>query len=51
MKYKFEWDEEKNKANQLKHDLSFEDSVTVFDDENAVTLLMKNIPVMKIVLI
>jgi len=32
----FEWDEEKNKSNKMKHDVSFEDAATVFDDENAV---------------
>ena len=32
----FEWDEEKNKANKLKHDVSFEQAATVFDDEYAV---------------
>ena len=31
----FEWDEEKNIANKLKHDVSFEQAATVFDDENA----------------
>ena len=33
---KFEWDEEKNKANKVKHYVSFEQAATVFDDENAV---------------
>ena len=32
---KFEWDPNKNKANILKHRISFEDAQTVFDDENA----------------
>jgi len=32
---KFEWDESKNKANILKHRVSFEEAETVFDDENA----------------
>ena len=36
--YKFEWDEEKNRINQQKHDVSFETASTVFDDENAVYL-------------
>ena len=31
----FEWDPEKNKANILKHRISFEEAQTVFDDENA----------------
>ena len=33
---RFEWDERKNKENQLKHDVSFEEARTVFyDDEHA----------------
>ena len=36
--YIFEWDEEKNEINKRKHDVSFEDAVTVFDDNNAVYL-------------
>ena len=32
---KFEWDPIKNKANILKHRISFEEAQTVFDDENA----------------
>ena len=35
MKLKFEWDENKNKKNFLKHKVSFEEARTVFDDENA----------------
>ena len=35
---KFEWDPEKNKANMLKHRVSFEEAKTVFDDKNAVYL-------------
>jgi uncharacterized DUF497 family protein len=35
---KFEWDSGKNKANILKHHVSFEDAETVFDDKNAVYL-------------
>jgi uncharacterized DUF497 family protein len=35
---KFEWDQEKNKANILKHRVSFEDAETVFDDNKAVYL-------------
>jgi len=35
---KFEWDERKNRANQLKHQVSFEEAETVFEDENAVYL-------------
>ena len=32
----FEWDEEKNQANIRKHNVSFEDAETVFEDTNAV---------------
>ena len=32
---KFEWDENKNRINQHKHGISFEDAKTVFYDENA----------------
>lgn len=32
----FEWDEKKDKANQRKHDVSFEEARTVFYDENAI---------------
>ena len=28
----FEWDENKNQLNKLKHDLDFEDAAAVFDD-------------------
>jgi len=36
---KFEWDPEKNRANQSKHGVSFEDAVRVFDaDEEALEL-------------
>ena len=31
----FEWDENKNKSNQKKHKIAFEEAQTVFDDENA----------------
>ena len=31
----FEWDEEKNKINKIKHGVSFEEAETVFYDENA----------------
>jgi len=33
---RFEWDEQKNKANKRKHKVSFEDAQTVFLDENAI---------------
>ncbi|MEG3437416.1 BrnT family toxin [Pannus brasiliensis CCIBt3594] len=32
MKLEFEWNEEKAKANQRKHGISFEEASTVFDD-------------------
>jgi uncharacterized DUF497 family protein len=32
---RFEWDINKNKANIMKHRISFEEAETVFDDENA----------------
>jgi len=33
----FEWDEEKNRANRLKHDVSFETATLVFDDPYSLT--------------
>ncbi len=37
MKYiQFEWDDQKNKSNERKHGVSFEDARTVFNDENAI---------------
>ncbi len=33
----FEWDDEKNRANRLKHDVSFETAALVFDDPYALT--------------
>lgn len=35
---KFEWDENKNKINQSKHKISFEEALTVFDDEDALVI-------------
>jgi len=32
---RFEWDEEKNRANQRKHGVSFEEAQTVFYDDRA----------------
>ena len=32
----FEWDEKKNRENQHKHGVSFEEAETVFFDENAI---------------
>ena len=34
----FEWDQQKNDANKLKHGISFEDTLPVFHDEQAVTI-------------
>jgi uncharacterized DUF497 family protein len=31
----FTWDEQKNRENQRKHGISFEDATTIFADENA----------------
>ena len=33
--FRFEWDERKNRANRLKHCVTFEEARTVFLDENA----------------
>lgn len=33
---RFEWDEEKNKANQQKHKLPFEDAIDVFNDPDRI---------------
>jgi len=35
---KFEWDENKNRINRIKHGISFQEAETVFDDENAVVI-------------
>jgi len=35
---KFVWDEHKNKANSIKHKVSFEEASKVFKDENALFL-------------
>ncbi len=34
----FEWDENKNKINESKHKVSFEEAKTVFYDENALVI-------------
>ena len=34
----FEWDENKNRANQTKHKISFEEAQTVFYDEDALLI-------------
>ncbi len=35
---KFEWDDSKNEINMYKHNVSFEEAATVFDDDNAIIL-------------
>ena len=35
---KFEWDEEKNNINLIKHGITFKEAETVFDDENAIVI-------------
>lgn len=39
MKLKFEWDDEKAKANLKKHSVSFEEAATVFTDPFSLTIL------------
>lgn len=34
----FEWDDEKNKINQIKHHISFQTAVKVFDDEHHIII-------------
>ena len=36
MQIGFIWDEKKNAANQRKHDISFEEAKTCFEDEHAI---------------
>jgi uncharacterized DUF497 family protein len=38
MNYNFEWDANKAKSNINKHDVSFEDSASVFRDKNMISL-------------
>ncbi|MDR1059869.1 MAG: BrnT family toxin [Clostridiales bacterium] len=38
MENRFEWDENKNKANIRKHGVSFREAATVFLDENALVI-------------
>ena len=39
VKYKnFEWDDKKNELNKIRHDISFEEASTVFDDDYAVKI-------------
>lgn len=35
---RFEWDHNKNETNKTKHNISFEQAETVFDDKNAIYL-------------
>lgn len=35
---KFEWDENKNRTNQFKHKISFEEAKTVFSDPEAIVI-------------
>ncbi len=32
----FEWDEDKNKSNQMKHKIAFEDAIDVFNDKDRI---------------
>ena len=34
--YRFEWDENKNKSNKVKHGIDFDEASTVFFDESAI---------------
>lgn len=34
----YEWDEEKNRSNQQKHGISFQEAATVFEDEHALLI-------------
>lgn len=36
--FHYEWDEKKNKSNQTKHKISFEEAQTVFYDERALVI-------------
>ncbi len=38
MSTRFEWDEEKNRANKLKHGLSFDEAIAIFDDPHLLTV-------------
>ena len=35
---KFEWDEEKNRINKIKHGIDFNIAIRVFDDENRIEI-------------
>ena len=39
----FEWDKNKNRANQNKHEVSFEYATSAFDDKHNVTILSSDI--------
>jgi uncharacterized DUF497 family protein len=47
MSYRFEWDDDKAKANQIKHGISFDEASTVFDDSLARIFDNGYIPSMK----
>ena len=36
---RFEWDDNKNKANVEKHGISFEEAITVFEDDEALVIV------------
>lgn len=38
MELKFEWDDNKDKANQRKHGISFEEAKTIFQDPFSITI-------------
>jgi len=40
-RFDFEWDEEKNRINQMKHGVSFEEAVMVFSDNKRVEVFDK----------
>lgn len=44
MSYRFEWDDAKARANQIKHGISFDEACTVFDDHWRESLTMRYIP-------
>lgn len=39
----FEWDENKNRANLLKHGVAFEDAIAIFDDRDRLTEAAKHV--------
>jgi uncharacterized DUF497 family protein len=42
MDFRFEWDEEKNQINQMKHGVSFKEAAMVFSDEKRVEIFDRN---------